>query len=157
MRTEERGAGAAIAEVDGFAGRTFRKIVDWIVKLLYPVAVVALMMGTARIFLDLGTVWRSPSIARGFDVLVSDLLSMFVVIELLRSIVEYFEVHRLKIVFIVDAALVFLLREVMIDLYQNKVEAAQVAALAGLLAVLGGFRIAAVHYAPEEGTSHAIR
>src|SRR5512141_2159611 len=103
--------------LEGITSRTFRTAVDWIVKLLMPLAIVALMMGIARVVLDVWQVWRGPSIGAAFDVLVTDLLSMFVVIELLKSVVEYFEIHRLKITFILDAALVFVLREVMIGLY----------------------------------------
>jgi uncharacterized membrane protein (DUF373 family) len=136
--------------LDGVANRVFRTAVDWIVKLLVPLAIVALMMGMARVVLDLWNVWRSPSISAGFDLLVTDILSMFVVIELLKSLVEYFEIHRLKITFILDAALVFVLREVMIGLYKHEMHAAEVAALAGLLLVMGAVRIAAVRFSPPE-------
>jgi uncharacterized membrane protein (DUF373 family) len=146
---EVRADGAA--RFEGFATRLFSRTVDVIVKLLLPVAVIALMMGIARVFLDLATVYRSPSIAAGFDLLVTDILSMFVVIELLKSIVEYFEVHRLKITFILDAAVVFLIREVMIGMYRHTLGAAEIAALAGLLFVLGAFRIAAVRFSPARG------
>lgn len=141
-----REAGVAL---DGAASRWFRTAVDWIVKLLMPVAIIALMMGIARVFLDLVNVWNSPSIAAGFDVLVTDLLTMFVVIELLKSIIEYFEVHRIKITFILDAAVVFVLREVMIGLYKHELHAAELAALSLLLLVMGAFRIAAVRFSPE--------
>ncbi len=142
-----REAGVAL---EGAASRMFGKAVDVIVKLLVPLAILALMMGVARVFLDLWQVWRSPSIAAGFDVLVTDLLSMFVVIELLKSLVDYFEVHRLKITFILDAALVFVLREVMIGLYRHEMRAAEIAALSGMLLVMGAVRIAAVRFSPPE-------
>jgi uncharacterized membrane protein (DUF373 family) len=135
--------------LDGAASRWFGRAVDLVVKLLVPLAIVALMMGLARVFLDLWSVWRTPSIATAFDVLVTDILSMFVVIELLKSIVEYFEVHRLKITFILDAALVFVLREVMIGLYRHAMQPAETGALALLLLVLGALRIAAVRFSPE--------
>ncbi|HET8542830.1 MAG TPA: phosphate-starvation-inducible PsiE family protein [Anaeromyxobacter sp.] len=141
--------------LDGAASRWFRRAVDLIVKLLVPLAIVALMMGIARVFLDLGSVWRTPSIAAAFDVLVTDILSMFVVIELLRSIVEYFEVHRIKITFILDAALVFVLREAMIGLYKHSLHATETGALALLLLVLGALRIAAVRFSPERRIHHA--
>jgi uncharacterized membrane protein (DUF373 family) len=139
----------ASVALDGAANRWFRIAVDWIVKLLMPLAIVALMLGIARVFLDLGTVWRSPSIATGFDVLVTDILTMFVVIELLKSIIEYFEIHRIKITFILDAAVVFVLREVMIGLYKHELHAPELAALSLLLLVMGAFRIAAVRFSPE--------
>ena len=135
--------------LDGAANRWFGRAVDLVVKLLVPLAIVALMMGLARVFLDLWSVWRTPSIAAAFDVLVTDILSMFVVIELLKSIVEYFEVHRLRITFILDAALVFVLREVMIGLYKHALQPAETGALALLLLVLGALRIAAVRFSPE--------
>jgi uncharacterized membrane protein (DUF373 family) len=141
--------------LDGAVSRAFRTAVDLIVKLLMPLAIVALMIGIARVFLDLGTVWHSRTIAEGFDVLVTDILSMFVVIELLKSIVEYFEIHRLKITTILDAALVFVLREVMIGLYRHQMHAPELAAIALLLLVLGAVRIAVVRFSRERRAAHA--
>ncbi len=147
-----RSAGVAL---DTAATRWFGVAVDWSVKLLMPLAVVALMMGIARVFLDLVSVWRSATISSGFDVLVTDVLSMFVVIELLKSVVDYFEVHRLEITPILDAAVVFVLREVMIGLYKRELRAPELAALAVLLLVMGAFRIAAIRLAPGRRAGEA--
>jgi uncharacterized membrane protein (DUF373 family) len=136
----------ASVAIENGATRFFNRIVDIIVRLLVPFAVIALMLGIARAFLDLWAVYRSPSISAGFDLLVTDILSMFVVIELLKSILEYFELHRINLTLILDAAVVFVLREIMIGLYKHALGAADVAALAALLAVLGVFRIAAVRF-----------
>lgn len=151
MPTEAKQAETTLEQLDGAATRLFRQMADWTVKVLVPVAIVALMMAVARVFLDLWHAWQSPSIAQGFDLLVTDILSAFVVIELLKSIVEYFDAHRLKIVLILDAAVVFLLRESMIGVYQHKLTAGEIAALAALLAVVGAFRVAAARLLPEEG------
>ena len=144
-------AEAALEQLDSAATRLFRRMADWTVKVLVPVAIVALMMAVARVFLDLWHAWQSPSIDQGFDLLITDILSAFVVIELLKSIVEYFDAHRLKIVLILDAAVVFLVREAMIGLYQHNLEAGEIAALAALLAVVGAFRVGASRLLPEEG------
>ena len=144
-------AEAALDNIDSAVTRLFRRMADWTVKVLVPVAIVALMMGVARVLIDLWHAWQSPTIAQGFDLLVADILSAFVVIELLKSIVEYVDAHRLKIVLILDAAVVFLLRESMIGLYQHKLSAGEIAALAALLAVVGAFRVAAARLLPEEG------
>ena len=128
----------------------FKKIVDIIIKLMIPFVIIALIMGIARIFLDLRVVFKSPTIATGFDVLVTNILSMFIVIELLRSIIEYFELHRLKITYITDAAVVFVLREVMIGLYQHTLEHREIISLAVLLLTMGAIRTLAVVYSPEK-------
>lgn len=130
--------------------RLFKKIVDIIIKLMIPLVILALMIGIARIFLDLKEVFKSPTIAAGFDIMITNILSMFIVIELLRSIIEYFEIHRLRITFITDAALVFILREVMVGIYQHKMNAVEIGSLAILLLVIGAVRTLAIVYSPSK-------
>ncbi|MDP2277647.1 MAG: phosphate-starvation-inducible PsiE family protein [Nitrospirota bacterium] len=137
--------------------RLFKKIVDIIIKLMIPLVILALMIGIARIFLDLRVVFKSPTIAAGFDIMITNILSMFIVVELLRSIIEYFEIHRLRITFITDAALVFILREVMVGIYQHKMNAVEIGSLAILLLVIGVVRTLAIVYSPgktKEVTNH---
>lgn len=128
----------------------FRKAVDIIIKLMIPLVIIALMLGIARIFLDLRVVFKSTTIAAGFDLMVTNILTMFVVIELLRSIIEYFELHRLKITFITDAAMVFVLRETMIGLYQHSLAARDIIALAVLMLIIGSIRTMAIVFSPEK-------
>ena len=131
--------------------RHFKKVIDIIVKLMIPLVILAMMIGVARIFLDLREVFRSPTIAGGFDIMVTNILSMFVVIELLKGIIEYFDIHRVKITFITDATLVFILREAMIGIYQHKMEWAEITSIAALLVVIGGIRTMAIVYSPDKG------
>ena len=128
----------------------FRKVIDILIKLMIPLVIIALMMGIARIILDLRLVFGSPTIAAGFDLMVTNILSMFVVIELLRSIIEYFEVHRLKITFIIDAAIVFVLREIMIGLYEHTLAYMDIIALAVLILIIGSVRTLAIIFSPEK-------
>jgi uncharacterized membrane protein (DUF373 family) len=130
----------------------FTRIVDNMIKLMIPIVILALVMGIARVILDLRAVFGSQTLAAAFDMIVTNILSMFVVIELLRSLIEYFTVHRLKITFITDAALVFVLREIMVGLYQHKLETGMILALAALILVIGGIRTLAVVFSPESCT-----
>jgi len=137
----------------------FTKIVDAMIKFMIPLVIVALLMGIARLVLDLRAVFGSRTIAAAFDMMVTNILSMFIVIELLRSIIEYFTVHRLKITFITDAALVFVLREIMIGLYEHNLQQGMIIALSVLILVIGGIRTLAVVFSPEnypdaEGIKH---
>lgn len=65
-------------------------------------------------------------------------------IELSRSLVEYFGTHKLRLTFIVDAAIVFVLREVLIKLFENKLETDMIYAFSVFIFVLGALRIASV-------------
>ncbi len=75
---------------------------------------------------------------------------MFIVIELLRRIIAYFTVHRLKITFITAAALVFVLREIMIGLFQHDLAAGMILGLAALILAICAIRTLAVIYSPEK-------
>lgn len=127
----------------------FKKIADLIVKLLIPVVIITLLLGMVRLFIDFGHILGSTPLSTGFDMMVTNILSMFVVVELLRSVIDYFEYHRLKITFITDAALVFILREIMIGIYQHKISPAEIGALAGLLLAIGAIRTLAIIFSPD--------
>ena len=134
-----------------------RKVVDILIMFMIPLVIAALILGIARTFLDLRVVFGSPSMGEGFDLLVINILSTFVVIELLRSVLDYFEFHRLKITYITDAAIVFVLREIMIGLYRHNMASREILALAVLILILGGVRTLAVVFSPEkckEATTH---
>ncbi len=128
----------------------FGKIVDNMIKLLIPMVIIALLMGIARLVLDLRSVFGSQTIGAAFDMMVTNILSMFIVIELLRSVIEYFSVHRLKITFITDAALVFVLREVMAGLYEHTLQTPMIFALSALILVIGCLRTLAVVFSPKK-------
>jgi uncharacterized membrane protein (DUF373 family) len=126
-----------------------KRIVDIIIRVMVPLIILALLLGVARIFLDLRGVYRSATIDEGFNLLVTNILSMFIVIELLRSILDYFEIHRLRITFIIDGALVFILREIMVGIYQHQMEAFEIISLSALLLVIGIIRTLAIVHSPK--------
>ncbi|MGO9015574.1 MAG: phosphate-starvation-inducible PsiE family protein [Dissulfurispiraceae bacterium] len=136
--------------------RVFKKVVDIIIKLMIPLVILALMIGVARIFLDLREVFKSPTIAGGFDIMVANILSMFIIVELLKGIIEYFEIHRVKITFITDATLVFILREVMIGIYQHRMRWTEILSISALLLVIGAIRTMAIVYSPDKNKEVAV-
>jgi uncharacterized membrane protein (DUF373 family) len=129
--------------------KLFKKVVDVLIRMMIPLVILALMLGMAKIFLDLKGVFLRPSITEGFNSLLTDIFSMFVVIELFRTILEYFEIHRLRITFIIDGALVFILREIMVGIYQHKMGAIETISLAVLLLVIGVIRTLAIVHSPK--------
>jgi len=129
---------------------TFNKFIDILIKVMIPLVIAAMLLGIARVIVDLRVVFSRPTIAAGFDLLITNILSLFVVIELLKSILEYFEHHRIKLTFITDAALVFVLREIMIGLFQHTIEAREVLALSALILVIGSVRTLAVLFSPDK-------
>ncbi len=82
--------------------------------------IIGILIGAGKLFLQLGTLFSSGKITGSYLQIIADVLSLFILVELSRSLVDYFEAQRLRMAFILDAGIVFILREIMIGLFQHK-------------------------------------
>lgn len=130
----------------------FKKVILIITRLMLPFVAFTLILGMARIILDIPVIFRNPRIDYGFNLLLTNILSMFVVMELLKSLIEYFEIHRLKITFIIDGTTVFILREIMIGSFQHKMLSSEIYSFSILLFVLGIIRTMAIMLSPKDSS-----
>ena len=135
----------------GFDALTFfNQVMDLFFKFLIFFVVLILGIGLFRLFWEVWKIMIGNDLEDAFSFTVTSLLTFFIILELFKSLIEYFREHRLKLTFIVDATLVFILREVMIGLYQHQSPPLQLAALAFLALVLGLLRTLAIIYSPME-------
>jgi len=123
----------------------FMKLFDQVVAVVFGVMMlvitIGLVIGVASLFLDIGNLLVEHKITAGYLQIISDVLTLFIMIELLRSIAEYFTARRLRMTFIVDAAIVFVLREIMIKLFEHKITPEEIYAMSALLLVLTALRM----------------
>ena len=95
--------------------------------------------------LDLGSL--------SFHVLVKELtvriLELVVLYELFKAVMSIFEHERVKLIFLVDASISFILRELIIVIYSNKLTLELSMSLALILLVLGLLRIGVVRFSPD--------
>lgn len=134
----------------------FKAIFDRTIAIVFSVILLfltlSIIIGVVRLFLALGDLVALQELARGYQRIISDVLTLFILIELSRSLVEYFNTSRLRMTFIVDAAIVFMLREIMIMLFEHKIEPSELYAMSALLFVLSALRIASVVVYQREKT-----
>lgn len=126
------------------SNRLFDMVINLIFRVLTLLVIIALIGGVIQFFLGLGKILESAEISDTFAAIITDMLTLFVLVELLRSLVDYFTHHRLRMTFILDAALVFVVRELMIKLYAHGIVASEVYPMAVLILVLGVVRTGAV-------------
>lgn len=124
--------------------QVFDRITGYIFGVLLLFITVGLIIGVVRLFLSLGKLLMHADISHGYLHIISEVLTLFILIELSRSLAEYFNTHRLRMTFIVDAGIVFVLREIMIKLFAGTLKVEQIYAMSALLFVLGALRIASV-------------
>jgi uncharacterized membrane protein (DUF373 family) len=128
----------------------FNRVMDLFFKCLILFVLVALGIGLCRLFLQFWDVMARKEIKEAFGFTVTHVLTFFIVLELFKTLADYFREHRLRLTFIVDATLVFILREVMISLYQHQSSPMQLSALAAMVLALGALRTLAIVYSPME-------
>ena len=123
----------------------FKLVFDKVIAVVFSVMLVfitiSIIIGVVRLFYILGEMIVHEELAQDYQKIIFNVLTLFILIELSRSLVEYFNTNRLRLTFIVDATIVFVLRELMIQLYEHKILPDQVLSLSALLFVLGAIRI----------------
>jgi uncharacterized membrane protein (DUF373 family) len=122
----------------------FDKIVGVVFSIILAFIMLGIAIGAIQLFFSTWKLFAFEGIRGQYIDLIADVLTLYVLIELSRSLVEYFTSHRLRLTFIADAAIVFVIREVLIALFQHELKPEMLYALSLFLFVLGALRIGSV-------------
>lgn len=127
----------------------FKKITDSIVTIILYVLLLTLIAGILRILLDIRYV-AIDSVEGGFNKIVTNVLTLFIVIEFFKTFADYSKHERIKLTDITDVTILIAMREVTVGLYSRSFGYETIFALSALLLVLGVIRVLAVKYSPEK-------
>ncbi|MDD5615164.1 MAG: phosphate-starvation-inducible PsiE family protein [Candidatus Methanoperedens sp.] len=127
----------------------FKKVTDSIVTIILYVLILVLIAGMLRILLDLRAV-AIDSLEGGFNKIVTNVLTLFIVIEFFKTFADYSKHERIKLTDITDVTILIAMREVTVGLYSKSFGYETIFALSALLLVLGVIRVLAVRYSPEK-------
>jgi uncharacterized membrane protein (DUF373 family) len=122
----------------------FHRIVDAIFGVILLMITFGIVVGVLHLFKTVGFLLVHEELTRDYQSIISELLTLFILVELIRSIVDYFTSRQLRITFIVDATIVFILREIMIDLFETKISPDQIYAMSALLLALSILRFGSI-------------
>ena len=122
----------------------FERVVDTVFGLILAFIIFGILIGAGQLFLTAWQLLRFEGITGHYIDLIVDVLTLYVLIELSRSLVEYFSTRKLRLTFVVDAAIVFVIRETLIGLFKHEIEAQMLYAFSAFLLVLGALRISSV-------------
>ncbi|GEM82509.1 phosphate-starvation-inducible PsiE family protein [Meiothermus hypogaeus] len=128
-------------------------------RIIFNLALIALLLGllvsVGRTLLDLGLAFTQPTVRLGLKDLVTNILSLVVVLELVRAFVDYFEFDRIRPEILVEVAVVFLLREMMLGLFSGDIKGWDVLVWSvGILALIAA-RALAIAYPYSKEKKHA--
>lgn len=124
--------------------RTFDRVIHGVFAIILALITLAVIIGVAQLFYKLALLVMHPTVPDRYMAMITDILTLFILIDLSRSLVGYFDTQRLRLTFIADAAIVFVLREIMVDLFMHKLPSDKIYAYSVLLFVLSALRVSSV-------------
>ena len=131
----------------------FNLAIKVIIIILTMFIIAVLVVGLFHTIWGIKEFFFTKSIGQSFNVIVVNILTYLVIIELFRSFVVYFEAHRFRLSTMIDPAIVFVIRELIVKLYgEQNMTWQTIAAFGFLLLCLGTIRSLAVRYSPSDET-----
>jgi uncharacterized membrane protein (DUF373 family) len=135
----------------------FRKFMQYLINVLVAYIMLVLSIGLIRTLLGIKNFFVNMPIGQTFNTVVTEILTFLVIIELFRSFIDYFEAHRFRLNTMIDPAIMFVIRELIVKLYDNQGISWQGLSGFGFLIVcLGIVRTLAVRFSPGEEDHYKI-
>ena len=129
----------------------FHIMVGYIINVLIVYIIVVLMAGLLKVLYPLNVLFDQYLFKLDLSHTVTDILTFLVMIELFRSFIEYLKVKRIRLHSMIDPAIIFIIRELIVMLYSHTpLVGSTLIGFAVLLLALGTVRTMAVIFSPKE-------
>ncbi len=127
----------------------YRRATRLVFNLVVVALLIGLFVGVVRTFSELGLTVTEPTVRLGLKDLVTNVLSLVIVLELVRVFVEYFEFERVRLEVLLEIGVALALRELLLLLFAEKLSGLDLFLWTlGILALVAG-RTLAVRFSPR--------
>ncbi|MHB0977420.1 MAG: phosphate-starvation-inducible PsiE family protein [Candidatus Aquicultorales bacterium] len=126
----------------------YRRVAQFIIDVLIIAVLLTLVGGTVRVFSTMSWALSGKPIEEVFPHVLNDVMVVFIFVELFRVLVDYFKEERVKITYIADATIVFILKEIWVRFTVEKIVALEALAMVGVLLAVGLIRVMALWRSP---------
>lgn len=130
----------------------FDNVLKYIINILIIYIIIILVLSLGRTLYTLKFLLNGEQIGLNLSHAITDILSFLVMIELFRSFIEYFKAKRIRLHSMIDPAIIFIIRELIVQLYTHAEMAYRtLVGFGALLLCLGVVRSLALLFSPEDG------
>lgn len=127
----------------------FGRSIELIVNVLILYIIVILVIGLVQTIAGIKILLGAASFSEGFTLVVSDLLTFMVIIELFKGFVDFFKAKRFSLHNMLDPAILFVIREMIVALYREHFDWATLLGFSALILALGFCRTLAIKFSPQ--------
>lgn len=129
----------------------FNTALKQIINILILYIIVILAAGLVKTLCSITALFSGEIAAFNLSAIVTDILTFLVMIELFRSFIEYFKAKRLRLHSMIDPAMIFVVRELIVKLYTHEtVMSETLTGFGTLLLCMGVIRTLAVCFSPRD-------
>ena len=122
-------------------------------SILFSLFVLELIL-SAGLFLNLIKIFYDiygsyPNINEIIRHLINNALSMFILIEIIKSINDYIYYKRIRISVVLDVSIIILLRELVLGLYQHTISESFAIVITGIIFIMIIARVITIKFSPN--------
>ncbi len=128
--------------------KIFKSVIDLVTIIILYILLLALLVGVANILLDIKSILFG-TLGGGFGQIVSSVLTIFVLIDLFKTFVDFREHEEIRITYVTDATILIVMREIAAGVYSQRFDYQFILGLSTLLLILGIVRALSVKYPPK--------
>jgi uncharacterized membrane protein (DUF373 family) len=130
------------------------KLYKQFVKLAFNITIITLIIGLFvgifRTISELGLTITEATVRLGFKELVTNVLSLIVVLELIRAFIDFFEHERVRVDILLEVLIAFVIREFMLHLFEGKLSGMDVFFWSfGIVSLIGARAVSLFYRAPK--------
>ncbi len=125
--------------------KIFKMIISLVTIIILYVLLLALLVGVANILLNIKSILFG-TLGGGFSHIVSDVLTVFVLIDLFKTFVDYRVHEEVRITYVTNVTILIVMREIAAGLYAQRYDSQFILGLSTLLLILGIVRVLAIKY-----------
>lgn len=125
--------------------KIFKIIIDLVTIIVLYILVLALLSGVISILLQVKSIMFG-TFGGGFGQIVSSVLTIFVLIDLFKTFVDFREHEEIRITYVTDATILIVMREIAAGVYDQRFDYQFILGLSTLLLILGIIKALAVKY-----------
>ena len=125
--------------------KIFKTIIDLVTLIILYILLLALLVGVINILLNIKSIIFG-TLGGGFGQIVSGVLTIFVLIDLFKTFVDFREHEEIRITYVTDATILIVMREIAGGLYAQRYDSQFILGLSALLLILGIVKALAIKY-----------
>jgi len=128
--------------------KIFKIIIDLVTIIILYILLLALIVGVINILLAIKSILFG-TLGGGFGQIVSSVLTIFVLIDLFKTFVDYREHKEIRLTYVTDATILIVMREITAGIYAQRSDYQFILGMSVLLLTLGIIRALTVKYPPK--------